>query len=431
MTDSAVLLNEYRKRVARILRRARSRPERGNLIIGSEFAPLLKDLRQLSGVQPQVALEVLFGLLEQVGRLALTLSDPEGLLADQIRDLVQLLGRVCSKEFKMAPPRVDVIESMRRLYDLWLDDQEGIYPDLDACLLLAAESPAAASELMRHLRRHIRSLPLVFPGGLGAREDVSRMIAVAERHRAERLMGELLARGGCHEYAVIVARDHFRRSGDALDLVTVLRRADRGKEAIAVCRKALASPRAYHRQRLQEHLEELLEVTGEARDRETRKTLESEFLANPCRKSFDALRKVVQEEQWPQVRKRVLKHLHKHQKAPTMLFSLYVEEGELLEADGLAVTQPVDAAELCRGAELIAEERPDMAAGWLLTAAHRRAAMRRSSIYPQVVKDLLRVAELAAVEGQEASFASALKRFRARFARKTKLMELMDQAGLL
>ena len=431
MKATAEVLDGFRRKIARIRRRALARPGRSNVIVIEGVGPLLTEIKRLGASEPETAFQSLLLLLDHLGRIASTIDDDEGLLGDGMQNVLDDVRKLVSREMKADRRRLDAVEAIRSLFRQWVGDQDGLYPDFAETLLSVAVDGGVEFELLELSRQQLLNLPLVFPAFPGLSDDLPRMIWIAERHQVERLVGELLARADRHEYAIIVARDYWRRSGDAIDLVEGLARAGRGKEAVMEARKALASPHVYHRKRLQDLLDELREETGENKDRRTRKTLENEFLSSPCLNSFRALKSAVQEEQWPQVRKRVLGHLHKHQKSPSVLFSLYLEEGELLEADGLVVTQPVDAETLEQGASLIGEIRPDMAAGWLLSAAHRRAGQRRATHYQKVVRNLLQVRDLADSHSQVESLSRAINKFRTRYARRTRLIELMDEAGLV
>lgn len=431
MDEAARDLRAWRKRVARMVQRAEAQPGRGALLLRGDVGELLADLKRLARAEPAVVLEVLLFLMERLSEVIGELDDGPGFAAGLVPDITERLKAVMVHDATTGENRVDHAAAVERLLRLWIDDGEGWYQDLDTLLIEVSVAPAAVFALRSALLAHISALPLVFPPPRGAEDDVGRALLLAERHRSERLMGELLARGDQTEYAIIVARDHYRRTGDALDLARSLHRAGRNEEAIIVCRKALASPRAFQRQRIQELLDEMLEGAVTDQARETRKELERIFIADPSAKSFAALKKSVSPDQWTRVRRRVLGHLQKHQKAPTLVFQLYVDEGEITEADGLVVVQPVDADVLADGAERIASEHASKAAGWLLFAAHHRMKRKQSAAYTQVLRDLARVRELAESEGQLAAFHKALTKFRARYASRRAFLKRLDALGLM
>ena len=86
--------------------------------------------------------------------------------------------------------------------------------------------------------------------------------------------------------------------------------------------------------------------------------------------------------------------------------------------------------QLVEGALGIAPDRPAMAAGWLLLAAHHRMARKTTSVYKQVVRDLTMVKGLAESGNARAQFERSLARFRARYARRRKFLALLDEAGM-
>lgn len=430
MDDAALDLRTWRKRVARMVQRAEAQPERGALLLRGDVGELLSDLKRLARSEPAVVLEVLLFLTERLSEVIGELDDGPGFAAGLVPEIMGRIRSVMVHDARTGEHRVDHASAVERLLRVWIDDAEGWYQEIDVLLLQVSVTPAGEHTLRSLLTSHIRALPLCFPPPRGASDDLARALLLAERHRSERLLGELLARSEQFEYSIIVARDHYRRTGDALDLAVGLHRGSRTEEAITVVRKALASPRSYQRQRLRELLDEMLEGSVNDQARETRKELERLFVEEPSRKNFAALRKAVTSDQWVRVRRRVLGHLQKHQKAPTLVFQLYLEEGDLTEADGLVVVQAVDPDVLVEGALRAAPDRPAMAAGWLLFAAHHRMARKTTSVYPQVIRDLVMVKELSETANERAQFDRALARFRARYARRKKFLTLLDQAGM-
>jgi len=428
MDEAARDLRAWRKRVARMVQRAEAQPGRGAFLLRGDVGELLVDLKRLARAEPAVVLEVLLFLMERLSEVIGELDDGPGFAAGLVPEIIQRVESVVLHDAKTGQHRVDHAAGVERLLRLWIDDGEGWYQDLDALLLAVSVTPGGEHALRTALLAHISALPLVFPPPRGASDDVGRALLLAERHRSERLMGELLARSEQTEYAIIVARDHYRRTGDALDLARSLHRAGRSDEAIVVCRKAQASPRSLQRQSIQELLDEMLEGAVTDQGRETRKELERIFIAQPSRKTFAALKKSVSPDQWARVRHRVLGHLQKHQKAPTLVFELYLEEDEVIEADGLVVVQPVEPDVLVAGAERVADEHPSKAAGWILFAAHHRMANRGASTYEQVVGHLMRVRELADQSGQRPAFDKALAKFRSRYARRRAFIKRLDDA---
>ena len=413
-----------------MMRRVERSRGRESLVLGDELGSLLRDLRRLSRAEPAVVLEVLLVFLERLSEAAPRLEDAGGRLVDHVGVALQRIGSLLAREQRSGGERIDAPAVVRRLFELWIGDRAGQFADLDDVLFDSTSGVAEDRMLRGLLSTYIARLPLVFPPLGDGDDDLQRTLILAERHRAERLMGCVLARAGRFEYAVLVARDHYRRTGDALDLVEALKAGGDVESALVILRRALAGPRSFHRQRLQELLEQLVDDPGQRRDREARHRLETEFLDHPTQSRFRALERLAQPEQWPRHRRRLLTHLQKHQKAPTLVFMLWLEAGDLLEADGLAVTQAVDPEALETAASRVADERPDLAAGWLLTASHGRAARRRSSNDPTLVANLLEVRRLSECSNQTLPFRRALERFIARYGRRSKLMALLREAGL-
>jgi uncharacterized Zn finger protein len=110
-----------------------------------------------------------------------------------------------------------------------------------------------------------------------------------------------------------------------------------------------------------------------------------------------------------------------------LVFQIYVEEGMVLEADGLAAHQPVRGVVLAECAELIVDEHPDCAAGWLLMAAYSAAARTCRAGYTDAVRLLMRVRELSIATGQSAGFSRALEAFRDHNTRRKLLLAFLDE----
>jgi uncharacterized Zn finger protein len=284
-------------------------------------------------------------------------------------------------------------------------------------------SAADRSRLEVLLRQYLTTLPLPFPLAKASPADVKRSILYADRHRAERLLGEILAARGYHEYAVVVARDYHARTGDALDLVRALARAGKDSEAIRVAKEALKNQQGYHRSKLCDELDRLLLKQGE--ERFARKAIEDSFTAKPSRELFAAVKARLSPALWEKKREALLGHLQRHRKSPTLVFELYLDEGLIVDADGLAVTQPVDATVLARGASRIEAEHPDRAAGWLLIAAHREVGSGSKQGYVRAREHLLRVKSLSKATGQAEAFEREVGRFRERYLKRRALIALL------
>jgi hypothetical protein len=250
----------------------------------------------------------------------------------------------------------------------------------------------------------------------------------AARARLESLIATLLKCDGRHGYAREVAEVVRRDTGSSAPLVEALLRSDDAGAAIAAAKRALEDPREIQPSRIQALLGEAL-GTGRAR-RSARRHLETAFLRSPSAKAFRAVKESVPDDQWPQVRARILGHLQKHQREPTLVFELYWSEGLLLDADGLVVTQPVDPDVLARAAGRLASHSPVVAAGWLLVAAHRLADSYPRSRWNDVIRHLVMVRDLTARGESERGFDRVLRTFRFRHAHSPELLSRLSQAGL-
>lgn len=432
MTSTRGESARWRQRIDRLLRRAEREPERTFELLGERVGPLVRELERARSADRSGRLEAVVHLLERVSRACAECTDRLDRIEAAIGEAVALLNALLDEErTEEDPGRSGQGGWWERLLRIWLEDRSGLLFELEEVLSRTREDPLLAPTLVELLRRDLARLPLVFPVPGEERPDLHRAILAAERHRRERLLGDFLAARGEHDFAIAVATDHYRRNRDALDLVEALRRAGRIPEALGVVRHALRDPRAYRRQRLQTILEELLRDDPEpASDRETRRCLEEEFSSFPSAVTFAALKAVVPIEQWPAVRDRVLGHLEKHQKAPTLLFELLLDEGQEAEADALATKRPVDPDALVSGAQRLSVREPEKAAGWFVLAAFSRAVRGGARSDARAVRDLAAARDLAHLHGQAPSFERALQRFRRRFRARRRLQELLEAQGL-
>ena len=424
-------LDTYRRRISKMVRRVERDPSRATVLLREEFPRLLAELKRLGPAEPALVLGALLHLLGHLPGLATEMED-EGHSFDGLAAI--MLARVSAllrKDLASGAEEVDCDSALSRLFQLWNSDASGVLHEAEGIILDAVDAGASSKGLTAILRELLDGLPLVFPATPGAPADLRRTLLLAERHRLERLYGELLARSGYLEYSIVVARDHDRATGDAIDLVLALRRAGHLAEALGVARKAVASPRSFQKRRLRELIEEMLSEPGEiSNDRETRKTLEEEFLCLPQVATFLALKAATQPDQWPRLRGRVFGHLEKHQKSPSILFRLFLDEKMIQRADSLVRNHPVDPDALVEGARRIAAEEAEKASGWLILAAFARAGEAKPRLYPRTVRDLEEALQIAKRFDQGEAFKLAIAKFRRRFHRRRALMALLDNADL-
>ena len=429
--SSSASLRDLRRRVARILRRAEENPERATSFLHTQVTDLLTDLRHLADQDPQLVLEIHLHLLERLSVGISEADDPTGLAADLFPCLLEHVEALLVMDAHDKKVHTDHADAVQRLFHLWFDDAEGWFAGMESLLLRVSTSPAGEHALRQEIQRALGALPLVFPARHTSGEEFSSFVLQAERHRLEHLQGELLGRGGAWEYAALVAHEHYRRTGEAYDYLRALMHLKQTEEAILLARKTLASPRVFQRMKIQELLDELLSRSSELEDRESRKVLEHAFLSRPSRRTYDKLKAVIPQDQWPARRKKILAHVHKHQKAPTLLFEIYLEDGDVLDADGLAVVQQVEVDALLKGAASVGESHPQQAAGWMLLAAYRRARAPRGSGYAEAVRILTKMKALCTKADQMDAYRSAMDDFIAAHLESKALLKRLERASLI
>lgn len=320
------------------------------------------------------------GALDLLGELVLaaaaceTESDPRtSALAPPAAAARSLVARLLRDDARRREHEIDRESAWYVLFDTWLDDEGGLLDGFGGYLVQNATLPSDRRILRRLAADELASLPLVFP--LGAADDLRRVVLTAARTRLEAL-------------------------GVALRLRDDDGTPDRDKNQ------------------------------GESSARSQRRALETEFLRDPTEGAFLALKAVVPHEQWGAVRERLLGHLQKHQKAPSLVFKLYWDEGLVIDADGLVVTQAVDPDVLAGAAMELKDRQPIVAAGWLLVSACRLADSFPRSRWPDVVRHLVLVRDLSRERDGEDEFHRVLRSFRFRHAESPELLSRLAEVGL-
>lgn len=426
MSDAS-LERTLERRIGQITRRLTVSPAERTRRFLADAAGLLDDLRRQRKTMPHVPVELVLRLLERLPALRTELDPDDAALREFIAKLASLLLEALLRCDRRSEGGAGIrAGAIRRAFDLWADDDHGWLGLLETTLIEMCAGPGDQSSLEELLRRRAAALPLAFPddGGVGG-GDARRALLRMDRHRVERLLGEILAARGRHEFSILVARRHFERTGDALDLVRALARAGEEKEAIRIARREVRNPGGRHNSLIQDELDRLLLRQGQ--ERHAVRALEDAFLAKPSRSLFEALKTRMSPPHWARRRAFLLGHLERHRREPTLVFELYLAEGSVVEADGVAVTQPVAAAHLAAAAASLAAAEPDRAAGWFLIAAHRRAGDRGARAARDVRSWLAEVGRLAALTGQTDAFARELERFRERHrSRRALLRSIAD-----
>ena len=427
MTESATYRG-FKRRIGQLLRRLRSAPGLQPAAIGTEVVALLDELRHAAESEPEIVLEIGLSMLEILPQDFHLLDDKVGLLGRALDQVPQMIVDILHDERGDPRSVIDRGEILERLFCLWVGDETGYLRGLDESLAECVTDREDADRLIGICRDHLRHLPLVFPAAAGEKLDLDRVILQSDRHRVERLLGEIFSSRGRHEYAVIVARGHFRTTRDALDLVRALERAGQTDEAVEVARRALRRPDVPRHAELRAAYDELLEIRdGTRRSAAAR---EREFLDSPSLERFLALKEAAAGPDWPRIADKVLGLLQGERREPALVFQLYLGEGRITDADGLVVTQPIDALILAEAAHAFLESHPSLAGGWLLVAAHRILEGARREHYETAAEWLGTVRRLAEVCDQRESFDRALEGFRSAYRRRPALLRTLERYGL-
>lgn len=414
-------------RVLRRLRRtAEANRERADRILSRELEPILS--RLLAAEEEHAALAA-DGLFVVLGFLAVWLEEFD----DDRGDAASFVPRVCERlqtilllDLQHGGTDLDAPHLLHRLLAAWSEDGHGHLAGLESIFVQLAEETLYGPILESELRRMVAELPLVFERESDEDLDPRRLALKLQRRGLERLRGELMAVRGQHDLAIAIAEEHFGDTGDAVELVRVLERAGRYEVAARIAGRALESGRTTRRSALETLLERCLSQVVVEPDRGDQRRLERAFLQQPNRTRFETLRCAVDAANWPHVRGRMLAHLQRHRREPDLVFRLWLEEGELLEADGLVVTQPVAPEDLDAGARRIEESHPAMAAGWLLIALERRVA-RGEPLGAEMRQEIERLSALARATDQLEALEDAFDRLVSRRADDAEFARTISQ----
>lgn len=329
-----------------------------------DLEPWVVELRRLAVAEAAVVFPVALECLQRLRQACETCErTPERAvdLARQLADVVRVTLRAEGLDRPLA---------FRLLFRTWIEDATGLADDLAEAMLEGARSSADLDLVSGLVRQHLDALPLVLPPGEGSADELRRTLLIAERHRVARLLGEALAAAGSFTYSVLVAKEHWRRTDDVLDLLRAMRRAGMEEEALAVAERALENPRTLRRTEVIAQLHELVAAEPVVQRRERRKSRERGFLAHPDPASFAALKASVVSEHWPRVRLRVLSQLLRLRDASTLVFRLWCGEGEFVAADEVVRGHAVSADALAEcAAAADARGQQDLAAAWRARAS--------------------------------------------------------------
>ena len=427
MTQSSTF-RRFKRRIGQMARRSKSGPGLEARQVTAEVMEFLSDLRRAAEKETEVAIELALSLLETLPQLFMTMDDKLGLLPGAIDRVPELVTELLNEDVEDPASVVDRFDVFERLFCFWVADDSGFLQGIDESLLAALTTRDDEDLLIRICREHLRHIPLVFPEPAGSKLDLERSILQADRHRVERLLGEIYARRGHFDYSVIVSSAHHRATGDAVDFVSALARSGREEDALEVARRVLRNPGAPRHAALKEVFETMV-----ARREGSRRAIAEQrkaFLAAPDLEGFAALKEVVAEDEWDSVRRQVIGAIEKRGDDPELALRLYLGESMIVEADGLVVTKSVDAYVLAECADQIIEEHTDRAAGWLLLSAHHIMKRAREPQYRQAGTWLLSVRRASEATGQIPAFDRVLSDFRERYRRRRLLLRVLDEMGL-
>ncbi len=426
---SSSTYRRFKRRIGQLIRRVEAGVLPSASQISSDLSELLRDLQRSTPDEPEVAVETALYLLETMPRVFLYLDDRMGHLVRALEQVPGFLADVLKREAKNPLSVLDRAEVMERVFCLWVGDDSGYLKHLGETLLESVVTREDEDAVIRICTEHLRHIPLVFPVAHGEKLDLDRAILQADRHRVEHLLGQIYASRNKPDYAVIVGRSHFRNTGDAVDLIEALIASGERSEARELARRVLRRPDAVRK----EEVREIYEAMGE----EPRTSeLDAGILAaidafvdEPTWEVFQSLLDAV-DGCWEVIREEVLARLRADGGHPEILLRIYLDEGDILEADGLVTTQTMDPRFLAESAYEIMESHPANAAGWLFIAAHGMAKVARRSNYLKAVEYLETVRDLSDLAHDEESFAEAMIAFRELYGRRRLLMQLLDESGL-
>jgi hypothetical protein len=204
----------------------------------------------------------------------------------------------------------------------------------------------------------------------------------------------------------------------------------RTDEALELARSSLADPLTTQRAAIEAILDKIVSSKKATATRQGRKELEAILLERPSRDVFLALKSIFAPKDWGFHRRRLLKLLRDHQRAPDFLFELHIEEQDWKEAEEIARSQLVCAECLLRGADLVARHDANYGVDWAIMAAYRAAAQEEGT-KPEVSVDAFKLArELSKTNEHRLVVDRALVDFEATHHSQAHLLSLLQKAGV-
>jgi hypothetical protein len=400
------------------------------LRLQADLCSLLAEARRLSPNCPVDVVMFCLDALPQAHRVLLGLKDGAR-LASEILDAVALfVVDRCVEDRRLGQRSILPRHVVSALLKLWLADEEGWFEGFQDHLLDLAALDDFFRELKEQLVAELAAIPLTFASTTDGEPCARHASLAAERHALERFLGELLARRGQHEFALVVAREHGKRTGQGSDVVRCLLSLGREPEALAYARERMEDASCPDRETIGRLKDEITIRNQGERTRERRKDLERLLLDRPSREAMDALKGVFAPVDWQKHRERLMKLLMEHQRAPDLVFELLIEDDRFLEARSLAQVQDVSASRLLSAAQIAQIRSPDVAPSLAILAAYRFAGVRDAKNYGHMGEALEIAERTCALSDHPDSWDEAIEGLRASHGNAPAFRAVLKRLGV-
>ncbi|MFT4179886.1 MAG: hypothetical protein QM612_10580 [Thermomonas sp.] len=341
----------------------------------------------------EYALKRLFKIVERV-------DDSAGAVGGCMADIAHLHARAC----KAAPPGKPLAKALWALQE---KDEWRLLEIADYWEVLGAQGQAAYSKLALDA---FEKLPSSASGEWGAHLLRNRVEALARCTRDFDLLQRVLRRDLSHP------RNHLR-------VLESLHEFGRAREALAF---AEASVKRFPKDaQLRAALARCLADAGLGD--EALEQLWAAFVQRPDGESWDALKQCAGKD-WPRWREKALAHATEKDGAPVSLrVLLLAHDGALADAIALARSKPVDMFALHKLADRARAVDPAAAAEFYLRLARPLAEQLHG---PGQYKDLVSLLQMSAKCATSKPLRDFVAEVRAAHARKSRLMAMLDAAGM-
>lgn len=416
----------FKRTIGQILRRLRTDSPERRLI--KDLNSLAYQLKRAAELEPDVVVEVVLYLIETLPPELMELDDRLGSITQGFEQICAIVVDLMIDDVDDPVGLIDRFDTLERLFCSWVADDTGFLSTLDELILNSVTARDDEEILIRICTDHLRHMPLVFPVPAGQKMEIERTILQADRHRVDRLLGEVLHERGIAEYSILVAAAYHRSTNDPVDYITFLIRAGLEQEASEVARRALRNPATLRESRVRDLYDGIIR-RQEGRQNQLESTREI-FLASPSEETLEDALSLVSEGERESEARSLIGQLEKNDQHLNLAFQLYLSEGLMLEADALVVTRPLDPYLLAQAADLLLDTDTLKAAGWLVVAAHHLMKKARLAQYRLAAEWLGTVRNVSEAIGQSAAFQRTLVAFKDRYRRRTSLLRILDEAGL-